>query len=34
MLAEWWNTAPEYLFLLGLAIVVAGAGIWADRRRR
>lgn len=33
MLAAWWSSAPEYLFLLGLSFVVALAGLWADRRR-
>lgn len=33
MLIEWWTNAPEYLFLLGLALAVALAGLWADRRR-
>jgi hypothetical protein len=31
----WWQTIPpEFAFLLGLPIVVAAAGLWADWRRR
>lgn len=33
MLNEWWTTAPEYVFLLGLAVVVALVGLWIGRRR-
>lgn len=33
MLSEWWATAPEYVFLLGLVVAVALAGLWAERRR-